>query len=208
MSHAKLFLTLLGLFIAGNAYAGSEFSWKELTFLRYKPVAFNVSNQQIDIVSESASSLLYRAISEDEQKKPRVGWSWRVDSSGIKPTPLDVFPGDDRLIGIYIFFSKTPGQHDIIQSEDGNYIAYIWGSSHHVGEVVNSPDKEGRLFIVRSHDERKQAWFDESFDYQKDFEKAFGYKGYPSFIAIGADTDDAKSKTLAAVRNITFSEVP
>lgn len=207
MSHAKLFLTLLGLFIGADAYAADS-AWKELTFLRYKPVGFSVLEKQIDIVSESASSLLYRAVSEEEQKKPRVGWSWRVNSSNVKPTPLDVFPGDDRLIGIYIFFSKTPGQHDVIQSEDGNYIAYIWGSSHHVGEVVNSPDKEGRLFIVRSHDARKQAWFDESFDYQKDFEKEFGYKGYPSFIAIGADTDDAKAKTVAMVRNIIFSDAP
>lgn len=207
MSHAKLFFTLLGLLVGTNAYAGQS-AWKELTFLRYKPVGFSVEGNQINIESQSASSLLYRPISEAEQTKPRVNWFWRVDASSIKPTPLDVFPGDDRLIGIYIFFSKTPGQHEIIQPEDGNYIAYIWGSSHHVGDVVDSPDKEGRLFIVRAHDAHRQTWVSESFDYQKDFEKEFGYKGYPSFIAIGADTDDAKSKTMAAVKNITFSEVP
>ena len=139
MPRTKLLFTLLGLLVGTNAYAGQDV-WKELTFLRYKPVGFNVSGDQITIKSESASSLLYRPITETEQAKTRVSWFWRVDASGIKPTPLDVFPGDDRLIGIYIFFSKTPGQHEIIQPEHGNYIAYIWGSSHTVGEVVNSPD--------------------------------------------------------------------
>lgn len=205
--HARLLFALLSLLVGANAYAGQD-AWKELTFLRYKPVGFSVAGNQITIDSRSASSLLYRPISETEQTKPLVSWLWRIDASGIKPTPLDIFPGDDRLIGVYIFFSKTLGQHDIIQPEDGNYIAYIWGSSHQVGEVVNSPDKEGRLFIVRAHDASRHAWVSESFDYQKDFEREFGYKGYPSFIAIGADTDDAKSQTIAAIKDITFSEAP
>jgi len=203
----KLFVLSL-LLLAGSAYAGDASVWKDFTFPRYKPIEFKVSGEQIDINSKAASSMLYRAISVEEQKKPRIKWAWLVDSSDVKATLLDVSHGDDRTIGLYIFFSKTPVVGEASLSTAGNYIAYIWGSSHKVGQVITSPDKQGRMIIVRAYNEKKQKWFNETMDYQKDFEKAFGYKGYPTLIAISADTDDSNSTTIASVKNILFSDVP
>ncbi len=202
------FIVLLLLLVAGGAYASDASVWKNFTFLRYKPIEFKVSGEQIDINSKAASSMLYRAILVDEQKKPRIKWGWRVDSSDVRATPLDIAHGDDRTIGLYIFFSKIPVVDEASLSTAGNYIAYIWGSSHKVGEVITSPDKQGRMIIVRPYNEKKQKWFNENMDYQKDFEKAFGYKGYPTLIAISADTDDSSAVTIAAVENIMFSDAP
>ncbi|MEQ1789121.1 MAG: DUF3047 domain-containing protein [Rickettsiales bacterium] len=203
----KLFVLSL-LLLAGSAYAGDASVWKDFTFPRYKPIEFKVSGEQIDINSKAASSMLYRAISVEEQKKPRIKWAWLVESSDVKATPLDIAHGDDRTIGVYIFFSKTPVVGEASLSTAGNYIAYIWGSSHKVGEVITSPDKQGRMIIVRAYKEKKQKWFSETMDYKKDFEKAFAYKGYPSFVAISADTDDSNATTIAAVKNIVFSDAP
>lgn len=202
----RFFLSIL--LLAGSAYAGDASAWKDFTFLRYKPIEFKVSGEKIDINSKAASSMLYRAISVEEQKKPRIKWAWRVESSNVKATLLDIAHGDDRTIGVYIFFSKTPVVGEASLSTAGNYIAYIWGSSHKVGEAITRPDKQGRMIIVRPYNEKKQKWFYETMDYKKDFEKAFGYKGYPSFVAISADTDDSNATTIAKVKNITFSSAP
>jgi hypothetical protein len=203
----KIFILSL-LLVAGSAYAGDASAWKDFTFLRYEPIEFKVSGEQIDINSKAASSMLYRAISVEEQKKSRIKWAWLVESSDVKATRLDIAHGDDRTIGVYIFFSKTPVVGESSLSTAGNYIAYIWGSSHKVGEVITSPDKQGRMIIVRAYKEKKQKWFSETMDYKKDFEKAFGYKGYPTLIAISADTDDSNATTIAKVKNIVFSDVP
>ncbi len=208
MSRFQLCIMLLVWGTAINAYASGDASWKELTFFHYKPVMFEISNQHIDIHSDAASSMLYRVISIDESASQYLHWSWRVDASSVTPTPLDIAPGDDRLVGLYIFFSKTPDTHDISELKDGNYIAYIWGGSHAVGSVVSSPDKKGRLMIVRAPDEKKKVWHHQSFEYRADFKKLFGYAGYPAFIAMNADTDDTKAATVAAVRNFIFSENP
>jgi len=54
--------TLCVFFISHAVRAEEVANWKTLDFLFYKPVEFSVSDNQIDIISESASSLLYRQL--------------------------------------------------------------------------------------------------------------------------------------------------
>jgi len=179
--------------------------WQKLNFLRYKPTQFIASDDQIEIVSESASSMLYRPLSDNEKVDNNLSWSWKVNESSVLPTPLDVSPGDDRILGVYIFFTREPVTNiDKALLSKGNYIAYIWGSSHNVDDTIKSKDSRGRFIIVRPHNEKHNIWYNESFDYKKDFQKAFGYEGYPAFIAIAADTDDSNAKTIAFIKDIKF----
>lgn len=179
--------------------------WQELNFLRYKSTKFTISDDKIEILSESASSMLYRPLSDNEKNDSNLSWSWKVDASSVLPTPLNITPGDDRILGIYVFFTKEPVtkiNNKLLRK--GNYIAYIWGSSHNVNDIIKSKDSRGRFMIVRSHNEKNNIWYKESFDYKKDFQKAFGYAGYPAFMAIAADTDDTKARTTAFIKDIIF----
>lgn len=201
----KNFLLVALCLISSLAWASEPVQWQELSFFRYKPTQFKVSDNQINIISESASSILYRPISENEKARSNLIWSWKVNESNVRPTPLNITSGDDRILGVYVFFTKEPVK-EINKSllGKGNYIAYIWGSSHNLADIIKSKDSKGRFIIVRPHNEKNNIWYNENFDYKKDFQKAFGYTGYPAFIAIAADTDDTKAKTIAFIKKLGF----
>jgi len=121
------------------------------------------------------------------------------------PTPLDISPGDDRIVGIYLFFTKRPvAEVTDKMLRNGNYIGYIWGSKHTAEKIIKSSDGKGRFFIIRPYETEHAKWHDEQLNFRKDFLKAFGYKGYPAFIGIAADTDDSNAKTIAFIKDIKF----
>lgn len=203
--YLRTLLVIIVLSFSSLAGASDIAEWQKLNFLRYKPTQFTVSHDQIEIFSESASSMLYRTLSDNESGVNNLRWSWKVDESSVLPTPLDISPGDDRILGIYVFFTKEPVKKlNKALLNKGNYIAYIWGSSNNVNDIIKSKDSRGRFIIVRPHNETHDIWYNESFDYKKDFQKAFGYAGYPAFIGIAADTDDSKEKTVAFIKDINF----
>jgi len=203
--YTRTLLIVFTLIFCSLAQAAGLPEWKKLNFLRYKPTHFTVSGNQVTILSESASSMLYRPLSDNEKSGSNLGWLWKVDESSVLPTPLNITPGDDRILGIYVFFTKEPvTKINKALLSKGNYIAYIWGSDHKISDTISSKDSRGRFIITRSHNEKKNIWYSESFDYKKYFQKAFGYAGYPAFIGIAADTDDSNAKTIAFIKDIKF----
>jgi hypothetical protein len=201
---SKILLILL-CFLSFIAKAYEPPNWKELNFLRYKKAEYTVLDNKIEILSKSASSMIYRQLSDNEKSRNNLAWAWKVDESGVLPTPLNISPGDDRILGVYVFFTKKlTKKTETSLPRNGNYIAYVWGSSHKVGDIIKSKDSKGRYIIVRPHNQKQGIWLSESYDYKNDFQKAFGFTAYPAFIGIAADTDDSEAKTVASIKDIKF----
>lgn len=199
---------LVVLSLAAAAVAATPGAWEKLTFLRYKAVTFRVTGPSVAVDSRDASSLLYRPIAEADRSKKFLRWSWRVEASSVTPTRLDVAPGDDRMLGMYVFFTKKPMAAEADLPTDGNYLAYVWGSVHPVGTVLNSPDGRGKIKVIRAPEAPQKTWLQQTVPYQHDFAAAFGYTGYPAFIAIASDSDDTDATTIAAVKNLIFTDAP
>lgn len=194
--------------IATPATAARLGEWEKLTFLRYNAVKFTVDGPIVTLDSRDASSLLYRPITEVDRTKKYLHWSWQVEATTVTPTRLDIAPGDDRMLGVYVFFTKKPMAADASLPSDGNYLAYVWGGNHPIGSVIASPDGRGKMKVIRAPNAPQKTWLPQAVSYQRDFQAAFGYMGYPAFIAIAGDSDDTHGATRAMVKDIRFTEMP
>jgi hypothetical protein len=116
--------------------------------------------------------------------------------------------GDDRLLGIYVFFTREDEGDDADLDGNGNYLAYVWGGKTKVGSVFASADKKGKTIVIRAHSAAQKIWAKAEASYISDFRREFGYNGYPAFVAISADSDDSHGQTIAAIKNIEFSNQP
>ena len=130
----KLTLTLCSasLAFATPAVASGASAWESFEFMRYKPVEYSGDDVRIDLRSESASSLYYRKLSLAEREAETLNWSWKIEQSNVAPTPMDLKKGDDRLLGLYVFFTNKPYRGNSIP-RDGKFLSYVWGSSHPEG---------------------------------------------------------------------------
>lgn len=191
------------LAMAGNAFASDAPEWEEFTFMRYNAIDFSYQAGHVAIDSDGASSMLYRPLSATEKSAATMSWEWKIDESSVPQTMLSASPGDDRMMALYVYFTNAPSSSGSI-SRDGKYIAYVWGSKHPVGSVIDSEDKKGKFIIVKKHHYTPGQWAAERCNHVKDFEESFGFSAHPSVIAIIADTDDTQAKTLASIRNIIF----
>ena len=201
----KLTLTLCSasLALAAPAVASEASAWEAFEFMRYNPVEYSGDDARIDLLSESASSLYYRKLSLAEREAETLNWSWKIEQSNVAPTPMDLKKGDDRLLGLYVFFTNKPYSGNSIP-RDGKFLSYVWGSSHPEGSLVENHNKQGKFIVTRKHNAPRDTWYAQTKSFKADFKKAFGFDAHPAFIAVIADTDDTKATTKASLKAISF----
>ena len=185
------------------AYASGAGAWDTFEFRSYDPIEYSGDDERMDIRSEEASSLYYRQLSTAEREAEMLEWSWKVDQSNVTPTRMDVKKGDDRLLALYVFFTEKPYSGSSIP-RNGKFLAYVWGSSHAEGDIVDIHNERGKFVVLREHATPHGTWYKEAQPFKSDFKKAFGFDAHPAFIAVIADTDDTGALTKASIQSIRF----
>jgi len=225
----RLALALVSAFIISTTASAQEKprdlsladqGWRELLFDNKKPNNYFTHEDGSIIVGTNESvSLLYKEVSVDLAKTPKLSWSWKVDVA-IPPTNLRVKGEDDRSLALYVsfpfdyerstFFERL--WYDFVSAfrgkdTPGRVISYVWGGDAEPGTVTESPylKSAGGLITLQRAKSSDGVWFDETVDIVKDYQRIFGEPAnQPYQIAISADSDDTKIPSLGWVRNIRF----
>jgi hypothetical protein len=173
----------------------------------------------IEVMSASWASLLYRAVAPDLARTPCLAWRWRVDRAMV-PTDLTRLGGDDRPVAVYVLFPYDAGEAslgerlrrilvELVQGSDapGRVLVYVWGGLNPRGMTHESPylGSAGALIVQRAGDAPLGQWFTEEVDVAKDYVRVFKQPARtPSEVAVGADSDDTRSTSLARVADLRF----
>ena len=191
--------------------------WQDLTFSGLTPTRFSAVDQdELRIVSERSSSLLWRSVEPDAWSTISASWSWRVDRS-VSPTPLDVEGKDDRAIAVFFLFARdedaaraAAGSKSLSSAmwwSSGSALVYVWGGDQPTGAVIPSPQMgdHGQQIILHPANAPLSRWMDEAVDLGADFRRAFGRPPGPLIgIAIASDSDDTGGINIASLRAMTL----
>jgi len=212
----RVLLGLLALITVSTVQADSS-AWEEWSFPNRKPAEFSVSSDgAISVQADSAVSLLYREVRDDEKDAHILSWRWRVDES---PPPTDLTtPGeDDRALAVHVWFPPEDGAWSVMSTLSsltglplpGQAITYIWGGEHPPQTLLVNPHLEnGAMIILRDATSATGVWFEETVNIDADFTRAFSHRPVrrPYYILISADSDDTQSTIRAEIAGIHFSQ--
>jgi len=193
--------------------------WRLLGFSGKEGNRFRLVDEAIEVASQGSVSLLYRPVAPDLAHTPCLAWRWQVERA-MPPTDLGRRGGDDRPLAVYVTFPYDPGEAsvtermtrvlvELTQGSDapGRALVYVWGGTAPAGTVLESPymGSAGALIVLRNGDAPLGRWFEERVDVAADYIRVFKRPPRPpSQIAIGADSDDTRSTSLARVADIGF----
>ena len=195
-------------------------AWKDIEFPGITPSKFvHAADEHIDIISEKSSSMLYRAVRNDERARIFLGWNWRVDTA---PPATDLTQREsDRAIAIHLCFKGKPSMvlfrwmeqifHPGIERflQDHRCLTYVWGGKMYSGATFPDPylKERGMVIVLRGVETPTGEWFQEKINYAKDYQAAFN-KLAPklSFLAISADSDATQSRAVSSISKIKFTE--
>lgn len=185
-------------------------SWKEQGFLRLFSNDYVQRGGQLDVVSDSTVSLLWRPLDRSQQSARAASWAWRVQE-GVTPTDLTVKGGDDRNLAVYFVFVDPDraealaggSARRILREGSARALIYVWGGKHSRGEILPSPfSSQLRTKILRGSGVGAHQ---ETVDLVSDYRAAFG--GPPGALvglAVSADSDDTKGKIVASISNLSL----
>jgi hypothetical protein len=218
---------LLFILLEGFAVAAGIVVPAELAALGWRPLGFDgktanryrlVAPDTIEVESERSASLLYRAVAP-AATDGCLAWRWRVDQT-MPPTDLTRKGADDRPAALYVSFRYDAEEAtipermqramiELTQGRDapGHVLIYVWGGKVPRGSVLASPylGSIGALVVLRRGDAPTGEWFNEQVDVAADYARIFQRKPIaPYQVAIGADSDDTRSSSLARVADIRF----
>lgn len=218
---------ICALLLAGAAWAAepavdaalAAAGWRPLGFDGKAANRFRLVEDAVEVASESSVSLLYRAVTPDLARTPCLAWRWRVERS-MPPTDLSRHGGDDRPAAVYVTFPYDPAEAtvaermkrvlvELVQGRDapGRALVYVWGGTAARGAVLESPymGSAGALIVLRGADAPLERWFEERVNIAADYARVFRRPPRPpSQLAIGADSDDTRSSSLARVADLGF----
>ena len=173
----------------------------------------------IEVTAENSVALLYHGATPAQARKRYLSWRWRVDQT-MPPTDLSLKGYDDRPLAVHVWFPYEPDRLGWWQRLTratiapivgvpvfGRVLIYVWGGTGVRGDTLVNPytGPDGVMFILRPGNAPTGRWFDEKVDIAADFERAFDYPApAPTFIAVSADADDTKSRSVALIADITF----
>ena len=193
--------------------------WRALGFDGKAANRFRLVDSTIEVASDSSVSLLYHPVAPDLARTPCLAWRWRVERTML-PTDLSKRGGDDRPAAIYVTFPYDAAEAsvpermqrvlvELTQGSDapGRALVYVWGGVAPRGAVLESPymGSAGALIVLRGGDAPLNQWFEERVDIAADYARVFKRPPRPpSQIAIGADSDDTRSTSLARVADLGF----
>lgn len=186
--------------------------WREQGFPRLRNNRYGLEGNRLDIVSDQAVSVLYRALPESRWSARSAQWNWAVDQS-VPPTDLRLKGGDDRNISIYFVFmdeasarraGPNPRLRSLLGNRNARLLVYVWGGDHARGAVLESPylENRGATLILRG---AGMGAHGEEVDLAADYARVFG--GAPEAlvgIAVSADSDDTQSIIRARISDMVL----
>ncbi len=206
--------------VSEASQGGGAVEWQLLSFPGIEPTRFLVDREhQIEVDAKNSSAVMYRPVAADEGESNVLRWRWRVEMANMT-ADLSRKGHDDRPLAIHLLFppkggERSPGDgakatdkpdlRDLLAN--GFVLTYVWGGAQGQGARVPNPYFEGRgwQIILRDAGAQTRRWFEEEVNFDRDFEKAFGFTPpMPGFIAISGDSDDSSSHSIGKIADVTF----
>jgi hypothetical protein len=153
--------------------------------------------------------------------KATLSWQWKIETPVPAPD-LRTRQGDDTSVKVCVFFDMPLDLvpfverqlQKIAQSKTTDPIpnatvCYVWDPTLPAGtELDNAFTRRMRYIVLESGNDKVGKWMPEKRNVMADFTKLFGGESpkVPPImgIAIGADADNTKSRSVAYVANITL----
>lgn len=185
--------------------------WSIVSFPGIAPASFKASGRaRLEVSSDAAAGLLWRALDGASGQSRRARWRWRVDE-GVPPTDLSKRGADDRALGVYFVFgtSQDAGKSatKLLAAPSVTALVYVFGGDRPRGAMVVSPHMgaRGRFIVLRHADAPKAVWFSEDVDFAGDHLRAFG-KPPPLLLAVAimSDSDDTRARNRGALQTLTL----
>jgi len=149
----------------------------------------------------------------------QLAWQWRIDEP-IKGADLRTKAGDDTALKVCVFFDlpmdKVPfGDRQLLRYARSKTtdpvptatVCYVWDQGLPAGTTLdNAFTRRMRYVVVRSGPQQLHQWVSEKRDVAADFLKLFAdeAQSVPPIIgiAVGADSDNTRSKSLGYVSGL------
>lgn len=176
--------------------------WKEKSFVghtSYRPVEED-GMPVLHALSRGSASGLFRRMEVDLTRTPVLHWRWRVAHT-LGDIDETTKGGDDYAARVYVIdesvlFWRTRA------------LNYVWTSVKPPGAAWPNAyaGEHAQMLAIRSGDERRGVWVEESRDVRADFRMLFG-KDVQQIdgIAIMTDTDDTHGTAEAWYGDIWFA---
>ena len=151
----------------------------------------------------------------------QLSWQWRVEDP-IEAADLREKQGDDTAVKVCVFFDLPLERMPFMdrqllrmarsQSSEpvpGATVCYVWDAHLPVGTAIDSPfTRRLRYKVLQSGPARLHQWTVERRNVAADFTELFGQESpqVPPVIgvAIGADADNTRSRSLAHVADVVI----
>ena len=185
-------------------------NWREQGFSLFSSNRYELNGSQVNIQSDGTVSLIWRNVFPTFVNARNATWRWSVQTS-VPGTDLTIKGGDDRNASIYFVFTddeidpnRPPSARKLLGDPDTRALVYIWGGSHPVGSVLQSPYAPGlRNIILKAPG---TGDFIESVDLAADYQRAFGAApGQLVGLAISADSDDTDTSIRASIGGLVLN---
>jgi len=151
----------------------------------------------------------------------QLSWQWRVENL-IEAENLREKQGDDTAVKVCVFFDVPLERVPFVERQllrvarsqtsepvPGATICYIWATHLPVGTAIDSPFTHRlRYKVLQSGPARLHQWTAERRNVAADFTELFGQEStqVPPVIgvAVGADADNTRSRSLAYVADVVI----
>ncbi|WP_439562192.1 DUF3047 domain-containing protein [Roseinatronobacter sp.] len=188
-------------------------SWDHLTFRRLSPNRFELSPNRLSVISDGASSILYRILPDNLRGRTTARWTWQVEASA-PPSDLSQIGNDDRNLGV--FFVSMPADQAarvregtsisrLLRNRAVNVLMYTWGGNQAPGTVVPSPHAPDRLrnLITRRPETGR---FSENVDLARDFPRVFNQPLEQLVaVAVSSNSENTPTRVVAHVSDFTLN---
>lgn len=194
----------------GAGPIGFESGWAEQRLSMFGANDYRFG-PDLEILSEDAVSLTWRALPQSEWAATSASWTWRVDQS-VPATDLARKGGDDRNISLYFVFLPADvatelqgaGVRRLMGNKDVRILQYAWGGDHARGQILPSPYAPGQGVTVALR-QAGTGDYSETVDLGRDFKSAFGRMPEALVgVAVSADSDDTDSVIRARLGDLTL----
>lgn len=145
------------------------------------------------VESDASASALSYALDLMPETVGTVSWSWKVSSALHHGRSEREKAGDDFAARVFVVFDDEPF------SRGARAICYVWAGAEPVGATFRNPYiSQVATIVLRSGDDRADAWTPERRDVLADYVAAFGQRPERvTGIAVMVDTDDTGSRSTA-----------
>ncbi len=150
-----------------------------------------------------------------------LAWQWRVERP-LEHADLRQKSGDDTEVKVCVFFDEPMeqlsfGERQLLRIARSRSVepvptatvCYVWDSRLPTGTALDSPfTRRLRYIVLQSGTSRLDQWVAERRDVAADYLKVFGSESasVPPIVgvAVGADADNTKSRSVAYVSELVL----